>query len=268
MQRKNLARSALLLTIAALVYFTYSYIAANGSGNLTLTADSVAFKHGCLKPDSSCFRVIYRFPVPAGHNSSRIEKLIITDYLGLVEEDSKAKNIDQLKQVLVKNAMSYDSSYVEFQKQFGSSIEWFINIDFSQVFHTKRLLTICYEQSSYLGGAHGMYGYHYLNIDLKKSKILQLTDLVSDMERFKSIAQKLFTEQYLSNPTDNTDYWMANDGSFVLPEEYGLTAKGILLHYNVYEIASFARGDIKLLIPYNDISDILIDWYREELKEI
>jgi len=108
-------------------------MAANGSGNLTLTADSVAFKHGCLKPDSSCFRVIYRFPVPAGHNSSRIEKLIITDYLGLVEEDSKAKNIDQLKQVLVKNAMSYDSSYVEIPKQFGSSIEWFINVDFSQV---------------------------------------------------------------------------------------------------------------------------------------
>jgi|GEM_PF-2942455 len=42
MQRINLARSALLLTIVALVYFTYSYIAADGSGNLTLTADSVA----------------------------------------------------------------------------------------------------------------------------------------------------------------------------------------------------------------------------------
>ena len=43
MQRiNNLAHSAILLAIAALVYFTYSYMAANGSGGLTLTADSVA----------------------------------------------------------------------------------------------------------------------------------------------------------------------------------------------------------------------------------
>ena len=43
MQRiNNLAHSAILLAIVALVYFTYSYIAANGSSNLTLTADSVA----------------------------------------------------------------------------------------------------------------------------------------------------------------------------------------------------------------------------------
>jgi len=164
-------------------------MAANGSGNLTLTADSVAFKHGCLKPDSSCFRVIYRFPVPAGHNSSRIEKLIITDYLGLVEEDSKAKNIDQLKQVLDKNAMSYDSSYVEIPKQFGSSIEWFINVDFRRfphkafAYHLLRAIELPWRGTWYVWLPLPEYR-------PKKSKILQLTDLVSDMEQFKSIAQK------------------------------------------------------------------------------
>jgi hypothetical protein len=183
-----------------------------------------------------------------------------------MDEDINRKDFDHLKDMLVKNSMSFDSSYVEFVKQFGSGMEWYIKMDFTQLLRTNRLVTFRYEHSSYLGGAHDLYGYHYLNIDLKKSKKLGLKDLFSDMDRFKAIAQKAFTEEFLKNPADATEYWMADDGSYVLPKEFGLTGKGLLLHYNIYEIASFTRGDIELLIPYTDLKEILVDKYLDELS--
>jgi len=265
MQSKNLIRSALLVAIVALAYYTYTQIVANSFNNLTFSADSVVFKRGCLHPDSSCFRVAYRFPVTVGKGSSRIEKLIVSDFVGNMDEEIDRNDFAHLKDMLVKNSISYDSSYVEFLKQFGTGVEWYIDVDFKQILRTNRLITFRYEQSSYTGGAHDMYGYHYLNIDLKKSKILKLTDLFTDMDRFKAIAQKAFTVQYLNNPADKTEYWLADDGSLVLANEFGLTSKGLLLHYNVYEIACFARGDIELLIPYPDLKEILVDAYRKEL---
>lgn len=265
MRSKNLIRSALLVAIVVLAYYTYTQIMASGSTRLAFVADSVVFRHGCFHPDSSCFRVVYRFPVPVGKGSSRIEKLIVNDFAVNTDDDIKIKDFAHLKDILVKNTMNYDSAYVDFLKQFGAGVEWYIDVDFTQILRTNRLIIFRYEQSSYTGGAHGMYGYHYLNIDLKKSKILKLSDLLTDMELFKAIAQKAFTEQYLNNPADITEYWMDDDGSLVLPREFGITDKGLLLHYNVYEIANFARGDIELLIPYLDLKDILVDEYVDEL---
>ncbi|MEW5845576.1 MAG: DUF3298 domain-containing protein [Bacteroidota bacterium] len=266
MQNKNIVRTAMLVAIVALAYYTYSYIVASSSSSLTFAADSVVYKHGCLQPDSSCFRVVYHFPVPIGRGSSRIEKIIVTDLTDFMDEDINRKDFDHLKDMLVKSSMGFDSSYVEFVKQFGRNLEWYIDMDFTQILRTNRLVTFRYEHSSYLGGAHDLYGYHYLNIDLKNSKKLGLNDLFSDMDRFKAIAQETFTEKFLKNPADATEYWMADDGSFVLPKEFGLTDKGLLLHYNVYEIASFARGDIELLIPYSHLNDILVDKYLDELS--
>mgnify|MGYP005834876733 CR=1 FL=1 len=268
MRSKNLVRSALLVAIVALAYYTYTQIAVSGSNHLAFVADSVVFKSGCLQPDSSCFRVVYRFPVPAGKGSSSIEKLIVRDFAGNMDEEIEIKDFAHLKDMLVRNTMSYDSAYVEFVKQFGAGVEWYINVDFIQILRSQRLIAFRYEQSSYTGGAHGIDGYHYLNIDLKKTKILELPDLIADMNRFRAIAQKAFTEQYLNNPADNTEYWMADDGAFVLPKEFGLTDKGLLLHYNVYEIACFARGDIELIIPYCDLKDILADKYVDELLNL
>lgn len=265
MLSKNLIRSALLVAIIATAYYIYTQMVASSSNNLTFVADSVVFKRGCLYPDSSCFRVVYRFPVPVGKGTSRIEKLIVNDFVGTMDEDIDKKDFAHLKDMLVRNSMSYDSSFVEYLKQFDTGVEWYIDVDFTQIFRTSRLITFRYEQSSYTGGAHDMYGYHYLNIDLKKTKILELPDLITDMDRFKAIAQKAFTEQFLNNPADDTEYWLADDGSLILANEFGLTSKGLLLHYNVYEIACFARGDIELLIPFTDLKEILVGAYKKEL---
>ena len=45
---------------------------------------------------------------------------------------------------------------------------------------------------------------------------------------------------------------MFEDDVFQLPQTYFFTDKGLLLYYNVYEIASYADGPKELLIPYTE----------------
>ncbi|QKG78810.1 DUF3298 and DUF4163 domain-containing protein [Tenuifilum thalassicum] len=265
MNRTNLYRILGILAVLAIAYYGYTFYVATKTSEIEFLPDSVVYKRGCYKPDSLCLKIIYRFPVAHGLGSSRLEKVIVSDYLEMVDLSNIKSRYPYLKDALVNSAMGYDTSFVEYAKQFGSQSTWFINIDYKVIYRTSRLLSIRYHQNSYLGGAHNMYEYHYLIIDLKKSNKLALSDLITDKNRFTTIAQKVFTEQILNDTNDNTDYWLAPNNTFILPKEFGLTAKGILFHYNVYEIASYSRGDIELLIPYDDIKDILVEKYRKEL---
>ncbi len=263
MQRNNIIRVLIVLSILALAYYGYDILISTSSQKLTFVADSVVFKRGCYHPDSACFRVKYRFPVPVGRGSSRIEKLIVTDYLEMVSERTQKTDISSFKNLLVQNIMGYDSSYVEYYNYFGGGTEWYIDVDYKVKFRTKRLISIGYEHNSYLGGAHGLYGYFYLNIDLKKGKALQLNDLFTDTDKFKAIFYKYFMGKLMNESDSSADILMTQEPE--LPHEFCLVPEGIMLHYNVYEIASYARGDITLLIPYHEVSSILRGYYANEL---
>lgn len=263
MQRNSFIRVLILLTFLALAYYGYDFFISTSSQNLTFEADSVVFKRGCYHPDSACFKVKYRFPVPTGRGNSRIEKLIVNDYLEMVSERPQKADISSFKNLLVQNIMGYDSSYVEYYSYFGGGAEWYIDVDYKVMFRTKRLISIGYEHNSYLGGAHGLYGYFYLNIDLKKGKALQLSDLFTDMDKFKAVFHKYFMEQLMNKSNGSADFMLTQTPE--LPREFCLVPEGILLHYNIYEIASYARGDITLLIPYHEVSSILAGSYAKEL---
>ncbi len=53
-----------------------------------------------------------------------------------------------------------------------------------------------------------------------------------------------------------TGFWFENDG-FYLPETFGISKKSITLHYNQYEIASYAEGPITIEIPLTEVKEWL-----------
>jgi hypothetical protein len=50
---------------------------------------------------------------------------------------------------------------------------------------------------------------------------------------------------------------MFEENLFSLPENIGLTAEGIKLHYNQYEVASYADGPIELTLPFPEVKQFL-----------
>jgi hypothetical protein len=48
---------------------------------------------------------------------------------------------------------------------------------------------------------------------------------------------------------------MFEGGKFALPENMGLTRDGVLLFYNSYEVAAYAEGETKFVIPYGKLGN-------------
>jgi len=109
-----------------------------------------------------------------------------------------------------------------------------------------------------------MYGYHYQNIDLRKSRPLSLNDIVSNTKQFSELAEKLFKGRV---GVDHLNGYWFEGGKFSLPREFGLSENGIVLHYNVYEIASFADGDLVFEIPYSSMGGMLSKRFRYLAEE-
>lgn len=151
----------------------------------------------------------------------------------------------------------FDDEFKTFKQDFeDSSQQWEVLID-GQVEHTTPDL-ICVSLQSYVdtGGAHGNGGIMYLNFNPENGALFQDKDLISDMPEFMKIAEKAFHSQTQSEAEDTMeDFFFGED--FQLPANIGFGPDGLVLLYNNYEIASYAQGITKIIIPYGQVKQIL-----------
>ena len=247
----------LLLLIVVGAYYVYSTKFSTPRRSLTVVADSVIFKRGCANPESACLKLNFNFPAFADKISGKLTESIYSDYLLMIEDSSEVKNINEFKSKLVDISYRYDSSFVDFSSSFpdASNIEWFVKINFEVMRNDGKILTLRYFYADYMGGAHGMQSYHYKNLDIRKSKKLELADIFENIDDFYKVAETAFNEKYQSD-RDSGAFWFTNN-KYELPQEYGFGVKAFILHYNAYEIASYAQGDITIEIPYSKLKGAL-----------
>jgi len=76
--------------------------------------------------------------------------------------------------------------------------------------------------------------------------------LFHNIEAFKPIAKKYFYE----NIEDKN--LLFKPENFVLPVNFSYSLDGLLLLYNVYEIAPYSSGVIDFTIPFDELTDVLV----------
>lgn len=247
----------LILLVVVGAYYVYSSRFSTPRRPLVIVADSVVFKRGCTKPESACLKLNFSFPAFSDKISGKLFDCIYSDYLLMIEDSSSVKNFNSFKSKLVDISYRYDSTYVDFASSFpdASYIEWFVQIDFDVLKNDGKILTLCYSYADYMGGAHGTQHYHYRNINLRKSEAMELLDIFENIDDFYAVAENAFNEEYQEERNAGA-FWFTNN-KFTLPKEFGFTDKTFILHYNAYEIASYAQGDIIIEIPYSKLKGIL-----------
>ncbi|MDR2394124.1 MAG: RsiV family protein [Treponema sp.] len=123
------------------------------------------------------------------------------------------------------------------------------------------LMILSRNREYYQGGAHGMREKRYFVIvqDAERVQGLVLEDLIqadawSRLEAL--IAQALRTQANLKE-----DEPLSQGGFFedevAVPDNFFLTAEGLGFHWDPYEIAPYVMGSIEVLLPYEQIEDIL-----------
>ncbi|NAS12553.1 DUF3298 and DUF4163 domain-containing protein [Poritiphilus flavus] len=156
---------------------------------------------------------------------------------------------------------SFNSGYQELNKRFPGeeATPWEGRIEAEISFEDAHLLSIRLQSYLFTGGAHGYSSITFLNFNKQKGKEMEDWELFKDQGDFQLYAERAFRKQE-DIPADqsiNSTGFMFERDSFYLPENIGLTEKGLQLHYNQYEVASYADGPIELTLPYKEVQKYL-----------
>lgn len=150
---------------------------------------------------------------------------------------------------------SFSLGYSELKEVYpDETVPWEANINAEVSFENRRVLSIKLDSYLFTGGAHGYSASNFLNFDIEKGEAINTRELFRDLLAFRSYAETKFREKEkipADAPINSTGFMFERD-TFYLPENIGLTPKGILLLYNQYEVASYADGQIQLLIPFKE----------------
>ena len=245
-----------------------------------ITVDSVAFmkespfyitKEGDTL--TSYIHVVY--PKISGGNDSIISK--INTYMAelpikgvYMQANPEASDATPLPRGLEQASLLFLDEIDKLQKETPDAANLVYTYDGKgdTLFMSPTIISLYYDESTYAGGAHGNYTTSLLNFDATTGELLALSDFVSDTLALKKMAEVKFKANETKVAKENKyafkmeDYFFT-DGKYALPNNIGITKKGLRLLYNPYEVASYARGQIILEIPWKELKGIVAEKYLQ-----
>lgn len=139
---------------------------------------------------------------------------------------------------------------------------WYLMRHSNKILHQgDSLLSYAVEYSDYRGGAHGSYRITYTNIDLNDLVTLTEEDLFVP-NYFRPLTEKIVQQLMHDYNVEESDSLLMR-GFFTVEDivpnnNFWLNEKGVNYSYNQYEIAPYSMGVIDVMVPYSELTDILI----------
>ncbi|WP_421877694.1 DUF3298 domain-containing protein [Marinoscillum sp.] len=229
-------------------------VVTSEKGILAVEQVSVSKKANCTS--EPCTSVSITYPRYEGY--PRFNQIIVEQITSTLSEDyimeaDGSESLDQLVDMFLQ-------SYQEFIENFPeSSTAWNLDIEAEQTYATLEVVSLAIKTSGYTGGAHSNSFVEYLTLSESSKKPLELKDIVKNEKKLKQIAEQAFRSHYdIAEEQSFSDFGFTfQNNEFALPETIGLTQQGLVLYYNSYEIAAYAKGPTELVIPFDQIADIL-----------
>lgn len=144
-------------------------------------------------------------------------------------------------------------------KNLGASHKISLNISPRILNSEPPLATVVLNSSSYLGGAHGASAQDYYNFNLITKQQVQLKDILlpNKLNQLNKLAYAAFKtwvidSQLTSNLAEYEQIW-----KFKLSDNFYLGQQGLILQYGEYELGPYVVGLPRLVIPYDQLQQIL-----------
>ncbi|MFY7666958.1 DUF3298 domain-containing protein [Flavobacterium sp.] len=173
---------------------------------------------------------------------------VMKDIINYGETPFTSKNYQEL-------ANDFISTYEKVSAEFpDDKMAWEAKVTGRFCYESDVLLNLEIDHYTFTGGAHGYSGKSSLLFDPASGKSISEKDLITNPSEFLKIAEIAFRKKYkIANTTPlNEAGFMFETERFQLPQTYFFTKDGLLLYYNVYEIASYAQGPQEVLISYEE----------------
>jgi hypothetical protein len=231
---------------------------------MTSCSDELVFenqtfqKKTTLPCKESCPSINIKIPIAKNFPviADSINKKIFSFVKSIVYFDDQPDTSTNYNQL----ASSFIKSYEKLQKDFPKdSFGWEANIEGNVTYLSDSILNIEIKHYTYTGGAHGYQGSRSLLFDPNTGKSIEIQQLFKNWNSFKAFAENNFRNKYKipeNQPINSTGMLFEND-IFQLPQNIFFTDKGIVLHYNSYEIAAYIDGPRELFLPYKKVNQYL-----------
>ena len=146
----------------------------------------------------------------------------------------------------------------EFTNNFDIKGDWYEHIRVVPYAYTDSTYTLLENRVSYTGGTHGSNELLLHLYDRKNNNELELNDIFnkSEIEQLSKIAEKKYRQEKKLKATDSMKKAGWFKDKFQLTNNFCLTHKGILFHYNSYEIKPYAEGDTEIFLTNKELSSI------------
>lgn len=138
-----------------------------------------------------------------------------------------------------------------------------------------RILSFHITESIFTGGAHPNHHSKFYVFDLVSQKQIKLTELFSDAhnQEMTQLAKHYFLKQLASLHLTPDDVFLPKgdkdalqeylyfdiESGFYLPNSFVFHKQGLTFIYQVYEISSYAQGEISFTIPWDALQPFLAE---------
>jgi hypothetical protein len=127
-----------------------------------------------------------------------------------------------------------------------------------------RFLVISRSREYYLGGAHGMREKRFFTIDLERRGAIRLADLIRPdalpaLREALAGALRSYAGLEAGAPLSGGGFF--EDG-VEAPENFFPAARGLGFQWDPYEIAPYVMGPIQVILPWEQVRDLLSPAYR------
>lgn len=193
---------------------------------------------------SACFGDKYMTMTPEGAMKKYTEKYV-ADYRKDLEPMYKKDEQDK-----------EDDASMEAWYSYYKGIESHVQL------YTKQLLVYRIDYNEYTGGAHGIYMSSFLNMNLQTLSPIRLDDLfVNDYSEALTdlLWNQLMADNKVTSRQELEDMGYVTTGNLEPTENFYLGKEGITFYYNVYDIAPYVMGPVKITLPYEMMQHLLSD---------
>ena len=218
-------------------------------------------EYGDCQIDTSayCTRVSFTYPVfgsekyagQASAINNTIQRSLLKEfYPDTIENKSIEAFADQ-----------FIDDYKEIKASFGEAFGWYANMNGTVLRNDSSTITVELKSDLYTGGAHGNITVKYLNFNPATGNIITLDSLFKRgyKEELNKIVEDRFRKTHGISPNaDLSDEGFQFENElYYNAENFAFLADGIKFYYNNYEIAPYSSGPFEVMVPYNEIKDLI-----------
>jgi Deacetylase PdaC/Protein of unknown function (DUF3298) len=264
---KKFAFASLLFSIALITWFSCGKTAPKPT---PITFESVTVRDSLGKcsddGDGNCFQVSVNYLVAKGGDaavaaaiSDTIQRFVIQDLMMLASDSLLPKKVD----AALKAARTEYEREVKAQAEEEDPFRVQFNLDVAtkELYRTAKSISIEQQCYIYSGGAHPNSETRLLVFNTSNGKMITLKEIVKDSVAFMKIVEENLRKvrEIPANQSLHEAGFLFDEILVALPQpiDYCLTAKGLKIIYNPYEIAAYAMGPTEMEIPISALEKVL-----------